>query len=50
MAGFRTKFETIEPDPVFEHRLHGPRNDSVEHGDSTIHDRNESGQTNSNDI
>ncbi|KAG2024458.1 hypothetical protein GB937_003649 [Aspergillus fischeri] len=50
MADFRTKFETIEPDPVFEHRLHGPRNDPIEHGDSMIHDRNESGQTNTNDI
>ncbi|KAL3410718.1 hypothetical protein V8F44DRAFT_635298 [Aspergillus fumigatus] len=50
MADFRTKFETIEPDPVFEHRLHGPQNDSIEQGDSMIPDRNESGQTNTNNI
>jgi hypothetical protein len=31
LADFRTKFETVEPEPVFEEQLHGP-------GDVTVAD------------
>lgn len=29
LADFRTKFETIEPEPVFEEQLHGPADEST---------------------
>lgn len=29
LADFRTKFETIDPEPVFEEQLHGPTDQSA---------------------
>jgi hypothetical protein len=29
MAGFKTKFETVEPEPVFEEDLHGPSSETT---------------------
>lgn len=29
ISGFKTKFETIEPEPVFEEDLHGPLNENI---------------------
>ncbi|KAL5050187.1 hypothetical protein BDW71DRAFT_121748 [Aspergillus fruticulosus] len=29
MAGFKTKFETVEPEPVFEEGLHGPSTETT---------------------
>lgn len=30
LGDFKTKFETIETDPVFEEELHGPTDDDIE--------------------
>lgn len=29
ISGFKTKFETIEPEPVFEEDLHGPLDENI---------------------
>lgn len=29
LADFRTKFETVDPEPVFEEQLHGPADQST---------------------
>ncbi|KAK2753951.1 hypothetical protein FQN54_007310 [Arachnomyces sp. PD_36] len=31
LTDFKTKFETIEPEPVFEEELHGPADEAEEH-------------------
>lgn len=35
LSDFRTKFETVEPEPVFEEQLHGPGDVTVVDG-STV--------------
>ena len=39
MKDFKTKFETIETDPVFEEELHGPTGDELEKQSTTSSDK-----------
>ncbi|KAL4899182.1 hypothetical protein BDW74DRAFT_164044 [Aspergillus multicolor] len=36
MAGFKTKFETVEPEPVFEEDLHGPSTENTMDGTPVV--------------
>lgn len=33
LADFRTKFETVDPEPVFEERVHGPLEETTSDGE-----------------
>ena len=39
MKDFKTKFEVIEADPVFEEELHGPNGDELEKQSTTSTDK-----------
>lgn len=39
MKDFKTKFETIEADPVFEEELHGPMGEELEKQSTTSTDK-----------
>lgn len=47
LADFRTKFETVEPEPVFEEQLHGPSDVTVADGSAVT--KVESTSSSSND-
>ncbi|KAL5332251.1 hypothetical protein BJX70DRAFT_393122 [Aspergillus crustosus] len=36
IPGIKTKFETVEPEPVFEENLHGPATDTMIEGNSVV--------------
>ncbi|KAL2863025.1 uncharacterized protein BJX67DRAFT_364591 [Aspergillus lucknowensis] len=36
MSGFKTKFETIDPEPVFEEGLHGPLSETIIDGEPVM--------------
>ncbi|KAL2833660.1 hypothetical protein BJY01DRAFT_253368 [Aspergillus pseudoustus] len=36
ISGFKTKFETVDPEPVFEEDLHGPVTETVIDGESVV--------------
>lgn len=47
LADFRTKFETVEPEPVFEEQFHGPSDMAV--ADESVVTKVESTSSSSND-